>query len=88
LALSQFFSLLPEMTPHPGTVPRTIDQESDRLTKQQLTWANMTYDALAPYVKDGSLRLSIVPVGVVEPTAVGRAEALLMAKSGTGAEPG
>jgi thiol:disulfide interchange protein DsbG len=43
-------------------------------------YCHMTYEALAPYVKDGSLRLSIVPVGVVKPTSTGRAEALLMAK--------
>ena len=43
-------------------------------------YCHMTYDALEPYVKDGSLRLSIVPVGVVKPTSMGRAEALLMAK--------
>ncbi len=43
-------------------------------------YCHMTYDALEPYVKDGSLRLSIVPVGVVKPTSMSRAEALLMAK--------
>jgi thiol:disulfide interchange protein DsbG len=43
-------------------------------------YCHMTYEALEPYVKDGGLRLSIVPVGVIKPSSVGRAEALLMAK--------
>jgi len=44
-------------------------------------YCHTTYDALQPYVKDGSLRLSIVPVAVIKATSMGRAEALLMAKN-------
>jgi thiol:disulfide interchange protein DsbG len=42
-------------------------------------YCHMTYVAMEPYLQNGSLRLSIVPVGVVKATSMGRAEALLAA---------
>jgi thiol:disulfide interchange protein DsbG len=43
-------------------------------------YCHLTYEAMLPYVKNGSLLLSVVPVGVVKATSIGRAEALLTAK--------
>src|SRR5271168_728870 len=43
-------------------------------------YCHLTYEAMLPYLKNGSLRLSVVPVGVVKATSIGRAEALLTAK--------
>ncbi len=42
-------------------------------------YCHLTYVAMEPYLQNGTLRLSIVPVGVVKATSQGRAEALLAA---------
>jgi thiol:disulfide interchange protein DsbG len=42
-------------------------------------YCHLAYVAMEPYLQNGSLRLSIVPVGVIKATSVGRAEALLAA---------
>jgi thiol:disulfide interchange protein DsbG len=46
-------------------------------------YCHMTYVAMEPYLKNGSLRLSVVPVGVIKATSMGRAEALLTAANPT-----
>jgi thiol:disulfide interchange protein DsbG len=42
-------------------------------------YCHLTYVALEPYLQNGSLRLSVVPVGVIKETSPGRAEAMLAA---------
>jgi thiol:disulfide interchange protein DsbG len=42
-------------------------------------YCHLTYVAMQPYLKNGSLRLSIVPVGVIKASSPARAEAMLAA---------